>query len=211
MIIDENKFYPKDKIAIRKKLHLPVDKFVVLFGSQNINDSKKGMNYLFKALMVWYKSLTKEQQKKILIVSVGSSDQKIKDKIPFDYSEWGYVDLKTLSDLYVAANVFACPSVFDPGPMMVNQAISCGTPVVAFNNGTILDVKNYGNAGYVAILENAEDFAHGLNTIFCMTKEEQKQLSLECRDIAMRMTSRKSCVKSIMAIYSKMNSIPQNT
>ena len=66
---------------------------------------------------------------------------------------------------YQAADVFACPSMQDAGPMMVSQAMLCGTPVIAFDMGIVPELITSGENGYVARLGDAEDFARGLKTM----------------------------------------------
>lgn len=50
-IIDTDKFSPKNKSALRKKYGIDnLKKHLILFGSQNINDERKGISYLVEAL-----------------------------------------------------------------------------------------------------------------------------------------------------------------
>lgn len=203
-LIDENVFCPRDVIATRRSLNLPEDKFILLFGSQQLYDPKKGMEYLFKALEMFHDSLAEDDRKRILILSVGRTKEDISKYIPFDYENRGFVPIDVLSNLYAAANVFVCPSVFDPGPMMINQALSCGTPVVAFNSGGMLDVKQFADVGYVARLKDAEDLAEGIRHVFSMKENEYDALRHTCRETALKMTSKHAVASRLLSIYSKM-------
>ena len=58
--------------------------------------------------------------------------------------------------------MLASPSVDDFGPMMVNEAFMCATPIVAFNIGVARDLIKSEKTGYLAKKYDADDFASGL-------------------------------------------------
>lgn len=203
-LIDENAFCPRDIKETRRELNLSNDKFIIFFGSQNLYDPKKGMNYLFDALKIFNDYLNDEARNRVLVVSAGRVKEDISKYIAFDYDERGFVSINVLAKLYAASNVFVCPSVFDPGPMMINQALSCGTPVVAFDSGGMLDVKQYADVGYVAKLKDANDMAEGIRHVFSMCDEEYAELRNTCRATALKMTSRHAVASRLLSIYSKM-------
>lgn len=202
-LVNENEFRPLPVDKIRKELSLPIDKKIILFGSQDLQSEYKGMKYLFASFNVIYSQMSEDERKAIVVVSVGRSNEKVHQSIPFKYIDFGYVGIQQLAKLYAAADIFACPSVFDPGPMMVNQALSCGTPVVAFNQGAIQDVNRFAECGYTARLRDVEDFSHGLYTILKMEKDNYERLRAICRETALKMTSRHAIVERIMTFYNR--------
>lgn len=200
-LINENDFRPLDMDVVRKDLGLPIDKRIILFGSQSLDYKMKGMDYLMSALHLLYEQSNEQEKNRILIVSVGRSNDKIHRSIPFEYRDMGYVDIKTLAKLYTASEIFACPSIRDPGPMMVNQAVSCGTPVVAFNQGAIQDINKFAICGYTAKLKDAADFCKGLKRILSMDADKYQELRATCRETALKMTSRHAQVERIINYY----------
>ena len=86
---------------------------------------------------------------------------------------------------------------------MVNQSLSCGTPVVAFNIGTALDMILHENTGYCAQLRDAADFAQGISNIYQSTPEEYQTMCEECRHVAMKKTSEEAFVREFQRIYEK--------
>ena len=101
------------------------------------------------------------------------------------------------------SNVYLSPTVNDAGPSMVNQSLSCGTPVVAFEMGTALDVvKNHGT-GYCAELRNVEDFANGIEHIFRMERKDYIEMRDKCRELALSLTSEKAFVEKFINTYKK--------
>ena len=72
------------------------------------------------------------------------------------------------------------PSVLDAGPMMINQALSCGLPVVSFEMGVALDVLKNAGTGYCAKLGDYEDFANGIHFIYSLNELEYTSVSFKC-------------------------------
>ncbi|HEY5124202.1 MAG TPA: glycosyltransferase [Ignavibacteria bacterium] len=75
----------------------------------------------------------------------------IADSLPFEYLYLGYVDNTFgIASAFQAADVFVCPSIEDSGPIMINQSIMCGTPVVVFEMGVATDLVETGITGFRA-------------------------------------------------------------
>ena len=101
------------------------------------------------------------------------------------------------------SSVYLSPSVNDAGPSMVNQSMSCGTPVVTFEMGTALDVVKDRDTGYCAKLCDSEDFARGIAKIYHLPKQEYEALRKHCRDVALELTSQESHVRNFLRVYEK--------
>ena len=197
-VIDELLFCPKEKDSLRERFRISTHKrFIMLAGMQNFRDDRKGGRYLVAALNHLYEQLSESERKQVLLLCVGNTDPEISQSIRFDYQSMGYVSLDVLSDLYALSDVFLSPSIEDGGPMMVNQALSCGTPVVSFQIGTALDVVEGKGTGYCARLKDAEDFAAGIRRHFLMTQVQRAEVSERCREVALETTSFDACVRSI--------------
>lgn len=197
-VIDEQVFRPKDKAALRDKYGVPEHKdFILLAGAQNFKEDRKGGRYLMAALSDFYHRLTDEDRNRILLLFVGNMEPEMEQAIPFDYRAEGYVSQEVLADLYALSDAFLSPSVEDGGPMMVNQALSCGTPVISFQIGTALDVVEGKGTGYCARLRDAADFAEGIHRHFLMSPAQRAEVSGCCRQMALETTSFEACVRSL--------------
>ena len=196
--IDEQLFCPKDKASLRERFGIPASReFVLLAGAQNFQDDRKGGRYLLAALNAFYEGLSEAERERILLLCVGNMAPEMAQAIRLDYRAMGYVALDVLADLYALSDVFLSPSVEDGGPLMVNQALSCGTPVVSFQVGTALDVVDGKGTGYCARLRDAEDFAEGIRRHFRMTAGQRAAQSERCRDMALATTSYEACIRSL--------------
>ncbi len=158
---------PEDRSIARKVLNLPANKKIVFVGSQNLKDPRKGMDRLVAAAnslaAAEASGLRATIQDNLLFLIMGNHAQSLAAQIPFPCHDMGYVRSEIeLALAYQASDVFASPSLEDAGPMMVSQAMLCGTPVVAFDTGIAKELITTGENGYVATQGDAKDFARGL-------------------------------------------------
>lgn len=203
-IVNEEIFYPiEDAVAQKKELGLPVDKRLILFGSANLSEERKGMKVLIAALQ-------KIEREDLVCVVIGSQDE-LDIKLP--NIRLGRVDIPILAKLYRAVDVFVCPSLEDSGPQMINQSIMSGTPVVAFEMGVALDIVKTGKTGYLAKWNDAEDLANGINYILESSKGDYMKMREHCRRIAIQTFSRgaqKSLLQDIISIKKKVLYVSKN-
>jgi glycosyltransferase involved in cell wall biosynthesis len=207
-VINEYEFKPKDKLELRDKYGIPTSKtFIMFWGCQGLNDVRKGGKLLLQALDVFRKKLETIDSQKIILLIAGKSNNKILSQIPFDVKSFGYVTFDILSDLFSLSDLFLSPSIIDAGPMMVNQSLSCGTPVIAFEMGTALEVINNQGTGFCAKLGDSNDFADKMHIFYNLTKDKQNEMQLKCREIALKTTSYKSYVEMIIGAYKNAQSV----
>ena len=158
--IPHNIFRHIDQQEARKKLGLPLDKKIILFCSQNLNDERKGFAYLQQALNQ---------------LTIHNSQFIIKDSpSPLGDTEGGlstvcigkggrYISSpEEMATMYAAADVFVIPSLQDNLPNTIAEAMSCGTPCVGFNVGGIPEMIDHQQNGYVAKYKDVTDLAEGI-------------------------------------------------
>lgn len=203
-LVDNAFFHPIDKAEARRAFGIDGKKtFVLFFGCTILTEERKGMRYLTEALQLFYQRLTADERERVLLVVAGNHIDALRQHLPFDVQAVGYVPFDQLPQLYSAATAYLSPSVDDAGPSMVNQSLSCGTPVVAFNIGTALDMIAHENTGHCARLRDAEDFAAGIMKIWNATPSEYRNMCDDCRKVALRKTSEQSFTDGLIRIYNK--------
>ncbi len=162
--VDDKFRFQVPREAARAILRLPAEKKIVLFGCFNIDEKRKGGHYLVEALRL----LAAEQSlagtlENIVLVTVGGKSGFERHRLPFEWVDLGkVVDDRVMALVFKSADVYACPSVDDYGPMMINESIACGTPVVAFRSGVAPDLIIADDIGYLANPRDAADFKKGL-------------------------------------------------
>ncbi len=140
--LDLSVYKPFDKTLSRSALDLPQDKKIVLFVSYGVENKRKGFDLLLDAL----KQINRAD---IHLCAVGNFN-------PGSDSESGSTFLGKIYDerlmalAYAAADVFLLPSREDNLPNTMLESLACGTPVIAFPIGGILDVIITGSNGILA-------------------------------------------------------------
>lgn len=199
-IVDENVFRPQDNKKLKEKFNY-VNKIVLFFGSLGVHDPRKGFNYLLEALQL-LSQYRPDLIENIVLVVAGKGDQILRlNGYKVDYT--GYLTFEELAEYYSLADVFLSPSIEDAGPMMLNQALMCGTPAVAFNIGTACDIINE-NTGYLAKHRNSEDFCTGILQLITKSQSELENISKECRIQSLGRSSYKAFRDDVNNAYNKI-------
>jgi glycosyltransferase involved in cell wall biosynthesis len=164
--LDTHIFKPIEKNVARNILNLPQDKKFVLFGATSAaSEERKGFKYLIESLNLLYQNNV-ELSKKIEVLVFGASSSNEIEKLPYRIHFLGNLyDEYSLTLCYNAADVFIAPSLEDNLPNTVMEAISCGTPVIAFAVGGIPDMIEHNRNGYLAKPYEPEDLAKGITTL----------------------------------------------
>ena len=155
--IDTGSFRPMDPRSARKRLGLPPDVPLLLFGAVNATgDPRKGFAQLGEAL-----GLLKTDG--IELVVVGGDPDAV---TPFGHKVH---HLGTLTDddslrlAYSAADVVVVPSLQENLSNVIMESMACGTPVAAFNIGGNPDMIEHRVSGYLAEFPDATDLAAGMD------------------------------------------------
>ena len=201
-IINEKVFCPKNRSLIREKWNIEKKyKYILCFGAQSISEPRKGMKYLMESLDLLNGLITDRMRQSIFILVAGKAENLSVFHPPFPFKALGYLDMNSLADMYAVSDAFLCPSIEDAGPMMINQSISCGTPVVAFEMGAALSVIKGKGTGYVATLYDSRDYANGILEILKQSDNERRSMRERCRALAMDTSSFEAYGKRTYANY----------
>ena len=150
--INADVFHPRDRIQARRAHDIPEDAKVIL--SAGDLAELKGHHRIIRAL----RSLRDQHLDAILLIAggVGRSGRYaatlrdivvecgLQDAVRFV----GEMKQDSLAELMAAADVFCLASSSEGWPNVVNEALACGTPVVATNVGAVpqmLASREYGN------------------------------------------------------------------
>lgn len=185
--IDQNIYRPINRNTAREILHIPIGSKVILFGAVLLNDRRKGGEYFLDALHALNNIVEKESKhlrKEDIFVLIAGNETPLNGNIPFAYKSIGYLsDDITLALAYQAANVFVSTSIEDAGPMMIPEAMMCGTPVVSFNVGGAPDIITHTVNGYLSREKDIHDLARGIYTILASERNETDIMNV-CRKSA---------------------------
>lgn len=181
--VDETKFTGANMSIAKKNFGIPENMKVIFFGATAIKDTRKGISYFIEALLTLKTLLTQKADNKtdFMILIAGNGNTTFLDNINIPYLNTGYLDEKNLIKAYQAADVFISSSLEDSGPLMINQAIMCGTPVVSFDVGVAMDLVINGYTGYRVKVGDSKAMAEGIKSILSLSESEYNEISNNCR------------------------------
>lgn len=161
--LDTTLYRPLDRHQCRQMLHLPNDRPILLYVAANPADPRKGFDLLLKAL----DRISLNLQSELLLLVMGSrKGEGLLQNLGVEVIHIGYVEYEPLKVLlYSAADLFIFPTRADNLPLVIQESLACGTPIVSFDVGGVPDMVKPQQTGYLAEPENAEDLAHGITQL----------------------------------------------
>jgi glycosyltransferase involved in cell wall biosynthesis len=170
--LDLRRFKPVDRRTARELLSLPREKKLILFGGKWVtSDRNKGLHLLAPALRdlaggTWHDSAE-------MVIFGSSQPERPPDLgLKTHYLGWLHDDV-TLSLLYAAADLFVLPSIQENLSYAIMEAMACGTPCVAFDQGGMPDLIDHGSTGYLARPYEPDDLARGIAWV--LESEERRR------------------------------------
>ena len=152
----------RDYTMARQILNLDPDRRYILFGAMaSTSDRRKGFHLLQPALKQLAAREGIGHNTELLIFGACAPEQPVDLGLPAHYMGHLHDDV-SLAVLYAAADVFAAPSMQDNLPNTLVEAMSCGTPCVAFAVGGMSDLINSENLGILARPFEVADFCDAL-------------------------------------------------
>lgn len=185
--LDTARYKPMNRQMARQMLGLPQDIHLVLFGAiKATSDPRKGFHLLQQALQRLNNS---EWKDKLSLVVVGAAKPSHQPVLGFETYYLGRLnDDISLALIYAAVDVFIAPSVQDNLPSTVMEALSCGTPCVAFDIGGMPDMIEHQKNGYLAQSFEVEDLAQGIIWVLENAERYQKLSSYARRKVEQEYT-----------------------
>ena len=114
----------------REALDLPMNKKIILTGSNFLEAKRKGWEYLKDALK-------KINSDNFLLLTYGENNDPNISLSPFPLKMMGYIhDHRLMRLLYSSADVFVLPTLADNLPNVLIESLACGTPCVAFDTAS---------------------------------------------------------------------------
>lgn len=121
--VDINAFTIKDRNVVREKLGIPSDKYVISFMAASIDDPRKGLKNLLKAVDTI-------DNPNILVLAIGSDNGKVNSKYMLKVGKQN--DSNALSRLLSSSDLFVMPSYQEAFAQSPIEAMACGVPTVVY-------------------------------------------------------------------------------
>jgi len=195
--IDTEAWQPIDKKLARKLLHLPIDGPLLLFGAMGgTHYSIKGFDLLKSAL-----DLLRGEMAGLELVILGqlAPREPLDLGFPIHYAGHLHDDI-SLCLYYSAADAVVVPSRQENLGNIGVEAHACGTPVVAFDVGGLLDIVEHEKTGYLAKHFDTEDLARGIRWVMDGA-ERRTILSTQSRQAAVARYSYPVVAEQYLQLY----------
>ena len=195
-VLDTSIFTIHDRLSSRQYYNLPQNKKIILMGAGKLNDPIKGFLYLREAL-----SHIENPQKTCLCVFGNiKNNPHFLDNLPIEVF-WIHRPFtpNELAKLYSSADVTVVPSLYETFGQTLSESLSCGTPVVSFNNSGQKDIILNEKNGYLATWKDSNDLAKGLNYVLASSFDPE-----ELRNYAVSKFSENVVANQYIALYQSL-------
>ena len=199
--IDIEAFRPADRADARRRLSLPPDVPIVLFGSANgAADPRKGFDLLLEALRRAAGDLSGSGTH---LVEFGGNAAAA-EALGLPVHSLGHIkDRQQLRLVYSAADLVVVPSRLENLSLMVLEALACGTPVVAFAIGGMPDMVEPEKNGWLVQPYRVDQLAAAIETGLAQSRGSEAIRSL-CRATVETRFQRKTEASAMLSLYEEI-------
>ena len=165
-------FHSLDNKRNNQEIVKSEDKLNLTFVSYNLEDKKKGLSILIKALQgIDFNNLAI----KIKLTLIGNlRDKKILDSIPIETNYKGLITEDTkLAETFQDSDIHISSSLEESLGYTAMEALGCGTPVIAFPSGGITDLVEDKKTGLIAKYNDVHDLRSKIESLI---KDDKSRL-----------------------------------
>lgn len=208
---DTDLYNPGNRNIAKQVFGISNGSITIMNGSTSLNDTRKGLVYFCEAMQRLYDMLSEDIREKVTLLIIGRNKESVQhllNKLPeFDVKNIDYItDSRLMSLAYQATDIYVGTSLEDAGPMMVSDSLACGTPVVGFKTGFFDDEEIVidGVSGYGVEMKDVNMLAERIKDIICLSVEEYRVISENCRKIAINKLSKYRTLELYNDFFSKL-------
>ena len=179
--VDTAVYKPLDPERCRSLLGITPGQRVLMFVAPRLDAFWKGSDLLLESL----RSLPESLKARTVLLLLGDGGDLIAQSTDIQTLNMGYVSNDQLkAALYSAADLCVHPTRADMFPLVLQESMACGTPIVSFGVGGVPDLVRAGTTGYLAEPGNASDFCDGIVQLL-EDDSLRGRMSRQCRSIAL--------------------------
>lgn len=198
--IDTLAYQPLDPQQCRAVLGISPEKKVLMFVAQGLDDPRKGGHKLLQLLDELPVTLKKE----LVLITLGDGGENQAEIAGISNLNLGYVGGDRLKSIaYSAADLFIFPTRADNLPLVLQESMACGTPMISFNIGGVPDLVRPEITGYLAEPDDWQAFRHQILQLL-EDKNQQQKMSKLCREIAIKEYSIELQAQKYKEIYQQL-------
>ena len=168
-------------------------------------DPRKGGDLLIQALSLLPDSL----KANIVLLTLGTGGEAMAENGGIETLNLGYVGGDRLKSIaYSAADLCIFPTRADNLPLVLQESMACGTPMVSFKVGGVPDLVRPDVTGYLAQPKDAQDFCNGIIQLL-EDNALREQMSQNCRTIACEEYSIELQAQRYISLYKQVLGITE--
>jgi glycosyltransferase involved in cell wall biosynthesis len=194
--LDTEKFSPRDRRLARETLGVAPDALAILFVAHYMDRAAKGFSFLVQALHGL------ENLPNVLLISAGNRKPAAQLPIPNMHLD-AVTNERLLSLVYSAADVLVVPSVQDNFPQTPLEAMACGTPVIAFAVGGLLDSVRPGVTGILVPPQDVTALRAAIRDLL-QNPAKRAQMAAHCRRVAVNEYNQDLQARRYIALYERV-------
>jgi len=199
------------------KRTLGIDSDLLLFTVGRL-DARKGFSELLQALPGVIRTVEDSGQTITVMMPFGPEDatdaelelrlhlQEKAEKLGINtHMRWfSHLSDEQLRCCYAAADVFVCPSLYEPFGLVLVEAMAAATPVVATNRGGPVDIVDEGVDGYLADPGNAGQLSGRILDILMRNEDQRAAMGKAARKKARNRYAWSAVARQIEAVYGEI-------
>lgn len=199
--LDTDVFKPVDRVAARTKLGLPVEGKLLLFSALTSDGDRRKGGHFVRPVLEALASRTPAHPLALVVVGAQAPGDA---NLPFAQYHLGVLEAEHDTALaYAAADVFLALSMEDNLPNTVMEALSCGTPCVAFDVGGMGDMIESRASGVLVPPFDVLAYAEALRWVL-VDEARHASLSARARATAERKFSPERIARLHAALYEEL-------
>lgn len=220
--VDVDFFAPRgEPHALRRELGIPGDDDYLVLALGRL-DPRKGFPYLLAAAPAIVRRVSEAGRSVRFFISAGGHEplsaeeqaeqRRITDALAAAGAEVAEcvtlvsrLDLSKVPEYYSASDVFAVPSPYEPFGLVIVEAMACGAPVVATDQGGPVEIISEGQDGYLVHPQNTALLADRISTIL-LDDALRDRMRRAAREKAVSTYAWKAIAGQILALYNQVAS-----
>jgi glycosyltransferase involved in cell wall biosynthesis len=212
--IDARAFQAKWKPQAKNHLGLDTQAVHLLFVANELGEARKGFGHLARAIQFCLsRPIFKERADKgeIALISLGHPHPNL-SALGIPYVCLGHVDSpEEMSQLYGAADLFLLPSLEENLPNTLLEAMSCGSPAIAFAAGGVPEVIVHDKTGKLVPVCADAEFAAAIDEL-ASDENLRMQFAENCRETITEKFSPQLQAERYLNLYRElMSGLPRST
>ncbi len=186
--LETDLYSPLAKDQAKNRLGISADTITFLFGAIDGTEKRKGFSELVNAMEFCRKSTLFQElleADRIRLLCFGSPNHQL-DRTGIPVISLGPLETdEEIREAYSAAEIFLLPSLEDNLPNTVLEAMSCGTPVIAFQVGGVPDMVTDGVTGRLVRAFDVEQMSEAIVSL-ALNPDQRSSMGEACRETVLK-------------------------